>query len=150
MATNHKSIKSTRGNQMLIVDDFCFKKDSVRKSKVYYKCRQCLDGCKSRAILNNKCITITGKPHNHESNIGYIINLETKNAMVNAINNNPSKPIIRSYNDETAKKREELKVNYSLTLITSSLPTFQQLSSSAYKVRSQHIPIGPQSREDLI
>jgi hypothetical protein len=57
---------------------------------------------------------------------------------------------MQSYNDETAKKREELKVNCSQTLITSSLPTFQQLSSSAYKVRSQHIPIGPQSREDLI
>ncbi len=33
MATNHKFIKSIRGNQMLIVDDFCFKIDSVRKSK---------------------------------------------------------------------------------------------------------------------
>ncbi len=55
MATNHKFIKSARGYQMLIVDDFCFKKDSVRKSKVYYKCRKCLDVCKPRAILNNKC-----------------------------------------------------------------------------------------------
>jgi hypothetical protein len=67
-----------------------------------------------------------------------------------AINNNPSKPIMQSYNHEIAKKRQELKVNYSQKLITTSLPTFQQLSSSAYKVRSEHIPIGPQSREHLI
>jgi len=117
---------------------------------VYYKCRQCLDGCKSLAILHKKYVKITGKPHNHESDIEYIINLETRNAVKDAVNNNPSKPVMQSYNQEIAKKREELIVNYSQSLITSSLPTFQQLSSSAYKVRSQHIPIGPQSRKDLI
>jgi hypothetical protein len=150
MTSQLKFLRSSRGGQLLVVNNYCFKRDRNVDEKIYYKCRQCSDGCPARVILINENLTITKENHSHESDIQYIIKLETKNEIKEEISNNPSQPIKQIYNKVISSKRQKLKESFNSTEVASSLPTFSQISSSSYKKRSEFIPIEPSSRSQLI
>jgi putative cell wall-binding protein len=150
MAYQIKFLRSSRGGQLLVINNYCFKIDRKVNNKIYYKCRQCSDGCPARVILNNENLTITEKNHSHESDIQYIIKLETKNETKEEISHNPSQPIKQTYNEVISSKRQKLMENFNSTEVALSLPTFNQISSNSYKKRSEFIPTEPSTRSQLI
>ncbi len=140
-------IKSSYGGQLLIVNNYCFKRNSSYKSTVYYKCLKCVDGCPARANIKSNELKITEDHHNHESDIQYITKLETQNEIKEEISKNPSRPIKQAYNDVIVRKRQQLSRNTNSNEIAIILPTFKRIKANAYKKRSEYIPIELKNKE---
>ncbi len=45
--------------QLLIVNNYCFKRNSYYKSTAFYKCLKCVDGCPARANIESNELKIT-------------------------------------------------------------------------------------------
>jgi hypothetical protein len=72
-------IKSSLCGQLLIANNYCFKRNSSYKFTAYYKCLKCVDGCPARENIKSNELKITEDHPNHESDIQYITKLETQN-----------------------------------------------------------------------
>ncbi len=72
-------IKSSLCRQLLIVNNYCFKRNSSYKFTTYYKRFKCVDRCPARANIKSNELNITEDHPNHESYIQYIAKLETQN-----------------------------------------------------------------------
>lgn len=136
-----------RGAKVLFYNNFRYQKNKVTQTKIHWRCWR--EDC--RAYLQTRIFdlneeqpnihVISVQPHGHSEDLEVIETQRVKSMMEDAIQDDPSRPIKRIYNEVVAGNYNDVDDD--------NIPSYEKLKSSLKRTRAHLLPPIPDDVEDV-
>jgi hypothetical protein len=146
MAVNFSFMKSQKGKDLLVVDEYTFSYDKKYNGSVYWRCT--VSVCKRRAITRDGNFEKFNKEeHSHAPDTKNMISRTTTNALKRKVDEEPTRPAKQIYNQVLQEIQHELAENFDEVAV--GLKTFDSVATIIYRQKRRHFPHQSRHRKDI-
>ncbi len=146
MEVNFSFMKSQKGKDLLVSDEYTFSYDKKYNGSVYWRCT--VSGCKKRAIIEDGQFKKFNKEeHSHAPDTTKMISRTITNALKRKIDEEPTRAAKQIYNHVLQEFQQEATENFDEVAV--GLKTFDSVATIMYRQKRKHFPHQAMQRRDI-